>query len=209
MRFIKSRRKFLSCFRHKTGDKTMATLDRTNLQLLELLQTNARASISDLARIVNRGESTVRERISALERDGVLQGYRAIVDTGRLGYQARALLRANCDPRQVPGLAKKLEAIPNVTMAMLTTGAKPLYVEVVTADLQQLEHLLETRVAQLELQSLETGVVLQSLVEPRPVPSLMGAGPVAPIAPPPRPGQLDLEAELARIEGNPPAEPTV
>jgi DNA-binding Lrp family transcriptional regulator len=187
----------------------MATLDRTNLQLLELLQTNARASISDLARIVNRGESTVRERISALERDGVLQGYRAIVDTGRLGYQARALLRANCDPRQVPSLAKKLEAIPNVTTAMLTTGSKPLYIEVVTADLQQLEHLLETRVAQLELQSLETGVVLQSLVDARPVPSLMGTTAPAPAPTQPKPGQLDLEAELSRIEGQSSAEPRV
>lgn len=186
----------------------MATLDRTNLQLLELLQTNARASISDLARIVNRGESTVRERISALERDGVLQGYRAVVDAGRLGFQARALLRANCDPRQVPALAKKLEAIPNVTSAMLTTGSKPLYIEVVTADLQQLEHLLETRLSQLELQSLETGVVLQGLVEPRPVPSLLGVAGASPQAAPAKPGQLDLEAELARIEGNPPAEPT-
>jgi Lrp/AsnC family leucine-responsive transcriptional regulator len=174
----------------------MATLDRTNLQLLELLQTNARASISDLARVVNRGESTVRERIASLERDGVLQGYRALVDTNRLGYQARALLRAACDPRQVPQLVKKLEAIPNVTNAMLTTGSKPLYVEVVTSDLAGLEQLLEQRIAPLELQSLETGVVLQSIVDQRPVPSLMGQ-PAVPL----RPGNLDLEAELARIQG--------
>lgn len=170
-------------------------LDRTNLQILDLLQANARTSISELARTVNRGESTVRERIASLERAGVLQGYRALVDPTKLGFNARALLRAACDPRAIPELGRRLEGIPNVTHAILTTGAKPVHIEVVTKDLGGLEELLEQRIAHLDLQQIETGIVLQNLLDPRPAPiqTLMPPAPV-------RPGSLDLEAALTRLD---------
>jgi len=147
----------------------MVLLDRTNLNLLDLLQKDARTSIIDLSRSVNRAESTVRERITALEREGILKGYRALVDSEKLGFHAQALLRADCDLRHVPDLAKRLEAIPQVTAAMLTTGAKPLVVQVMSENLPRLEQVLEKRMAPLELERIEAALVVHTLVEPRPI----------------------------------------
>lgn len=148
----------------------MVLLDRTNLNLLDLLQKDARASVIGLSRAVNRAESTVRERISALEREGILRGYRALVDAEKLGFHARALLRADCDLRHVPELARALGAIPQVTGAMLTTGTKPLVVQVMAEDLPRLEEVLETRLAPLGLEQIEAALVVHRLVEQRPVP---------------------------------------
>lgn len=50
-------------------------------QLLSILRSNARASISDLARVLNLSRSTVQNRIARLESTGVIKGY--AVEYGR------------------------------------------------------------------------------------------------------------------------------
>jgi Lrp/AsnC family transcriptional regulator, leucine-responsive regulatory protein len=161
----------------------MAQLDGTNLRLLDLLQKDARTSIIDLARAVDRAESTVRERIAAMERDGVLRGYRALVDPERLGYRARAVVRAECDLRRLAEVTRRLGAIPQVISVQLTTGAKPLVIELVGESLGKLEQVLEDRLAPLELEGVEVSLVLRSLVEPRPAP--LHAAPAAALMPAP------------------------
>jgi DNA-binding Lrp family transcriptional regulator len=44
-------------------------------KLLSVLKTNARASISDLARHLNLSRSTVQSRMLKLEQSGVIKGY--------------------------------------------------------------------------------------------------------------------------------------
>lgn len=174
----------------------MVQLDSTNLRLLELLQEDARTSIIDLARAVDRAESTVRERIAALEREGVLLGYRALVDPEKLGHRARAVVRAGGDRRRFLELAKRLAAIPNVVGAQLTTGPKPLLIEIVAESLPRLEQVVEERLAPLELEGLEMQVVLRAVVGPRPLP--VHAAPAGP------PAAVPLEPVRALL---PPAAP--
>ena len=74
----------------------MVRLDRTNLQIIEALEANARLSVCELARELGRGETTIRDRLASLERAGVLRGFRAIVDPASVGYRVHAILRARC-----------------------------------------------------------------------------------------------------------------
>lgn len=145
----------------------MTRLDRVNLTLLELLQKDGRMSYSDIARAIKRAESTVRERVAHLENTGAIRGYRAVVDPTRLGLNVRALLRADCNLGGVADLTRRLLAIPQVQSARLTTGPKPLVVDVIAEDLTQLAKILETRLAPLGLSSIEISVVVDTLVEPR------------------------------------------
>lgn len=173
----------------------MTRLDRVNLSLLELLQKDGRMSFSDLARVIKRAESTVRERVAHLENAGIIKGYRAIVDATRLGLHIRALLRADCNLGNVNELTKRLLAIPQVHSAKLTTGPKPLVVEVMAEDLGQLAKILETRLAPLGLHGVEISVVVENLVEARCTPvstaepilagAKVAAAPVAPTEPTP------------------------
>ena len=52
--------------------------------LLRLLQQDATVSREDLARQLNLPVAEVNARITALEKDGVIRGYQAIVDRERL-----------------------------------------------------------------------------------------------------------------------------
>jgi Lrp/AsnC family transcriptional regulator, leucine-responsive regulatory protein len=147
----------------------MVQVDKTNLRLLEVLQNDARTSIADLARTVRLAESSVRDRIISLERNNILRGYRAKVDFQKLGYSTHALIRADCSLANLGEISKGLAAIPNITSAIMTTGAKPLLLELWVEDLPRLEKVMETRIMNLPLTSVESAVVLNTMVEPRPL----------------------------------------
>ncbi len=142
--------------------------DRINLRLVDLLQKDARQSISELSRQLGRSESTIRERLASLERGGAVRRYEAIVDPRWLGYEVRAIVRADPPEPASPNLAKDLASIPNVVMAMATTGDRPLRIHLVARNLADLERVVEERLGPLGLRRVETGAVMQWLVEPRP-----------------------------------------
>jgi len=55
-------------------------LDDIDLQILHLLQANARVSQAEVARAVGLAPSAILERLRKLEHRGVLKGYVALVD---------------------------------------------------------------------------------------------------------------------------------
>lgn len=62
-------------------------VDDTDLKILKILSQNARAEAVKIAKEARIDAETVSERIKKLREKGVIQGYRAIIDTGRLGYE--------------------------------------------------------------------------------------------------------------------------
>lgn len=153
-------------------------LDRTNEKILEVLTRDARISYADLARAVGRAESTVRERVGALERRGVIKGYQAVVDPTEVGLMARGVVRGSVDLRLLKELERDLHSIPQVRRAVLSTGAHPLMVEVAARDMRDFENILEQRLAPLELEHVETDLFVREIVPERPVFMSSGSAPV-------------------------------
>src|SRR5690348_10109335 len=61
-------------------DQRSELLDAINLQLLAELQAAPRRSMSELARRVGMSAPAVTERVSRMERAGIITGYRMEVD---------------------------------------------------------------------------------------------------------------------------------
>lgn len=148
-------------------------LDETAILILQALQRNARASASELAQACGKSESAVRERLTSLQLAGTLRGYDVRLDWTALGLPLVAVVRARCDLRQVDQVMRRLEALPNVTHALLLTGPKPVEVGFRVRDVQQLDAIMQGHLVGL-LQDLEVEVALQALVEPR-SPTIPGA----------------------------------
>jgi DNA-binding Lrp family transcriptional regulator len=72
-------------------------MDQTDLKILELLQQNARTTISQLGRMINMTQPAVSERVRKLEEQGVISGYHAVIDPEKLGKQVTSfvLVQAN------------------------------------------------------------------------------------------------------------------
>ena len=63
----------------------MSDLDRTDRKILDVLQREARISMTDLAQRIGLSTSPCAERVRRMERDGVITGYHARVSPRALG----------------------------------------------------------------------------------------------------------------------------
>ena len=64
--------------------KTEKSLDRIDLKILRVLQTDGRISNVDLAKAVGLSPTPCLERVRRLEREGYILGYRAILSPEKL-----------------------------------------------------------------------------------------------------------------------------
>lgn len=62
----------------------MEQLDDKDLQLLRLLQKNAKLTVKELAKEVNLSTSPVFERVKRLEQEGFVKRYAAVLDAEKL-----------------------------------------------------------------------------------------------------------------------------
>lgn len=68
------------------GNVSAVSIDKTDWKILQILSSNARVSLVDVARSLNVSAEFVRVRKRRLEKQDVIQGYRAMIDVAKLGY---------------------------------------------------------------------------------------------------------------------------
>ena len=63
----------------------MAKLDDINTRILRILRLDGRISNLELAERAGLSPSACLRRVQELERDGVIKGYRAVIDPAKVG----------------------------------------------------------------------------------------------------------------------------
>ena len=63
----------------------MATLDKTDLAILKLLQENARITIKEISEKVHLSTTPVHERIKRMEESGVIKQYVTVLNASKVG----------------------------------------------------------------------------------------------------------------------------
>jgi Lrp/AsnC family leucine-responsive transcriptional regulator len=115
-------------------------LDAHDARILEELQRDARITMAELGRRVHLSQPAVTERVRKLELNGVIRGYRAIVDPQRLGYGIRALVRVGRAEYQ--RVVKLVEQTPEVVNAWNVTGEDSWTLEIAVIDVEHLDAVL-------------------------------------------------------------------
>ena len=121
-------------------------MDRRDLEILSLLQENARISNSEIGRRLGMAPSAILERIRKLERRGAIRGYSARLDPGVLGLGLLAFIFVQADEQ--PGgedLAGRLGEIPEVQEVHHIAGEDCYLVKVRCASTEDLGRLLKER----------------------------------------------------------------
>ena len=67
-------------------------MDNLDRQIVDLLQSNGRMTHEEISRLTHVSRPAIHQRVTRLERDGVIQGYRAIVDWYALGERIQAII---------------------------------------------------------------------------------------------------------------------
>lgn len=139
-------------------------LDATNQQVLAILTDDARISVSELARRVGMSPPAVRERINRLELAGVIRGYHADIDPGKIGLPVSAWVRVRPGPGQLPKVADLARRSRQVSECYRITGDDRFLLRVHGPSLADLESVLDSF---LMFGQTTTAVIVATPVHPR------------------------------------------
>ena len=112
-------------------------------KLLSLLRTNARASISDLARALDLSRSTVQSRMQKLEESGVIKVYSVEYGDAYLSSMVSAHVSIKVKQKLTTKTNIELKHIDAITDLYAISGEFDLIAVVQAQNLEKLSHLLD------------------------------------------------------------------
>ena len=139
-------------------------------ELLSLLRENARYTTVDLARMLGTDESEVAEQIEALEAEGVLKGYQAVVDWRRTDEEpVRALVECNVTLDRETGyddIAARLVGFPEIQSLRLVSGEYDFSLTVEADSMGEVSRFVSEKVAPVpEITQTVTHYLMESYKE--------------------------------------------
>jgi len=112
-------------------------LDAHDTRILAELQRDARLTMAELGRRVHLSQPAVTERVKKLEAAGVISGYRATVNLGKLGYGIRAIIRVGRADYDL--VVKLVQDTPECVNAYNVTGEDSWILEIAVIDVSHLD----------------------------------------------------------------------
>jgi Lrp/AsnC family transcriptional regulator, leucine-responsive regulatory protein len=112
-------------------------LDQLDFKILDSLQSEGRCTNAKLAARVGLSESACSARLRQLQRNGVIAGYRLLLDSGTIAPSVTVLAAVKLDagaPARLAAFERYLEGIPAVVECDLVTGEFDYLVRVVAPD---------------------------------------------------------------------------
>ncbi len=121
-----------------------ARLDAKDKKILSLLSQNARMPLTKLAKEVGLSRDAVNYRIKNYEKEGIIQGYRTVVDLSVFGYKSNHLfVKLNNPSKEIEEvILKKLVSYPFVRAVIKFSGVYDFEVAFVSKHIEDLDEIL-------------------------------------------------------------------
>jgi Lrp/AsnC family transcriptional regulator, leucine-responsive regulatory protein len=121
-----------------------ANLDATDRRILEVLVEDARRSASEVGRLVGLSPPAAKRRIDRLEREGLIRGYAAVLDHGRMGEHIEAFIELRFAPAtQVDEIDAAVAGLAGVVESFTLAGDPDALARVRVRDLGQLKNVVD------------------------------------------------------------------
>ena len=138
-------------------------IDSINKKILYLLQKDARMTYKDIANELKRSETTIRDRIKAMERIGIIQGYTALINKTALGLNFFSIILANpITSSELDNMTGKIKNVKNVLRVYQISGEQRLAIFIVTQSYAELKEIIRTQLVPLGLRDDKIITVLEA-----------------------------------------------
>ncbi len=123
----------------------MNRVDDTDRKIIELLGRDGRMALADISREIGLSSPTIKDRITRLESEGVILGYRPLLDYSKLGLGMTAYVGLTLDFHTCcqGDVDEALKAMEEVIEAHYTDGEWDMLIKVRVADPSALMGLLQ------------------------------------------------------------------
>ena len=144
-----------------------ADLDRYSKRILEHLQVHGRASAQDLSDAVGLSTAPCWRRVKAMEADGVIRGYAALVDPRKVGLTACLLVQVSLDRHSeavVADFERAVRDTPEILECHVTTGDADYLLKIMVADTLAYDAFLHRLMFRLKgVRQMKTSVALRTV----------------------------------------------
>lgn len=138
-------------------------IDNINKRILFLLQKDARKTYKEIAAELKRSETTVRDRIKAMERVGIIQGYTALIDKTALGLNFFAMIFANPDSSSdLDTITDKVKKVKNVLRVYQISGHQRIAIFMVAPSYKELKEIIKLQLLPIGLKDEEIVTILEA-----------------------------------------------
>ena len=142
-------------------------LDRFDRAILQVLASDGRISVTDLAREIGLSKSPTQARLRRLEKAGVITGYRALFDPIRLGLDHVSFVEVRLHDTREAALAAfnvAVAKIPEIEQVHLIAGNFDYLMKIRTQSMADYRRVLAEHISTLpHLANTSTYVAMQAV----------------------------------------------
>lgn len=125
-----------------------------NVKILKLIESDARLTEKDIATICGLDEAEVRAELASMEADGIIRGYKGIVDWDKANTDSvSAIIELKVTPKAERGfedVAARIAEYPAVESVFLMSGACDLHVVVRGKTFQEVSSFVARELATID-----------------------------------------------------------
>jgi len=128
----------------KTSRTRKANLDIKDKKILALISANSRMPLTQLSKKIALSRDAINYRIKNYEKNGIIQGYRTIVDMSKFGYHSTHLfIKLNNPSKEIETkIINKLTKYPFIRAILKFSGNYDLEIAFIAKDIKNLDEIL-------------------------------------------------------------------
>ncbi|MEM4262387.1 MAG: Lrp/AsnC family transcriptional regulator [Thermoplasmata archaeon] len=142
-------------------------LDRIDVEILRIIQGNARLSNVDIANALRTSEATVRRRIQALVDRGIIKGFMAKIDHGQLRRKVRLHLALEVSSDKADDVVEALLSRPETCSLYRSLGQYNLICELLMNDMASVQSFID-EISSMEGVKKTNSMIATSALKPCP-----------------------------------------
>lgn len=149
-------------------------LDQIDKKILEILQSNAKITNSQLAQEIGLSPAPTLERVRKLENAGLILSYHAEIDVKQMGLGTGVFVLISLSghkKNQIMSFVDKVNKIPEVIECHHITGSGDFLLKVLTRDISSYQQLiLNTLVDIEEIGNMQSMMILSTFKDSKVMP---------------------------------------
>lgn len=142
-------------------------LDGIDKTILNFLMEDAKKPILEIAKNIGITGAAVHQRLRKLEKSGLIEGSKMLLDARLLGYKTMAFVGVYLDKAvSNPQAVKKLSEIPEVIECHYTTGNWSIFLKILCRDNEHLMNVLNKNIQAIDgVSRTETFISLNQQIQ--------------------------------------------
>ena len=153
-------------YRNEGAD--MIRITDSDLEMIEVLKSHGRISVSELAKTLGVSRSTAQKRLERLEASGVIESYTCILSAAYRRSWVSAHVLVNVTTKSMDSVVEGLSAVAGVEEVHSVSGEFDLIVVISAPSVESVEASVDAVIAIAGVERTRTSIILSTRLKRRP-----------------------------------------